>query len=235
MAASGASGRLDLLKTLGDNTRYAIYLELARSPQPLSTSEVADTLGLHANTVRPHLERMRDVGLLELRPAAAGGVGRPQHLYTLAANAPGLGLEPPVYPMIAAMLLAMAEDAGIDGDAAADQGRTQGRMIANRTPVRRPCAEAAYEFLADFGFDPEVIDGQGGADATIAFTHCPFADLAESNPELVCSLHRGLLEGFVDDAEAEVTEFHDRSHREPCLATITSRQPEPSELGSPTA
>jgi hypothetical protein len=28
-------GRLDLLKALGDNTRYAIYLELARSPRPL--------------------------------------------------------------------------------------------------------------------------------------------------------------------------------------------------------
>ena len=58
---SNAERRLDLLKTLGDNTRYAIYLELARSPRPLSTSDVADSLGLHPTTVRPHLERMRDV------------------------------------------------------------------------------------------------------------------------------------------------------------------------------
>ena len=35
--------RLDLLKTLGDNTRYAIYLELARSPRPLATAEIADS------------------------------------------------------------------------------------------------------------------------------------------------------------------------------------------------
>ena len=29
--AAGPRGRLDLFKTLGDNTRYAIYLELARA------------------------------------------------------------------------------------------------------------------------------------------------------------------------------------------------------------
>ena len=30
--------RLAVLKALGDNTRYAIYLELARSPRPLATA-----------------------------------------------------------------------------------------------------------------------------------------------------------------------------------------------------
>ena len=56
--------RLAVLKALGDNTRYAIYLELARSSVPLTTADVAESLDLHPNTVRPHLERMRDVGLL---------------------------------------------------------------------------------------------------------------------------------------------------------------------------
>ena len=83
--------RLDVFKALGDNTRYAIYLELARSAQPLATAEIALTLGLHINTVRPHLERMRDAGLLEVEVEAQGGVGRPQHRYTVAADAPSLG------------------------------------------------------------------------------------------------------------------------------------------------
>ena len=67
-----AAGRLDVLKALGDNTRYAIYLELARASQPRSTAEVAASLGLHVNTVRPHLERMREVGLLEVHVDARG-------------------------------------------------------------------------------------------------------------------------------------------------------------------
>ena len=59
--------RLPILKALGDNTRYAIYLELARAASPRSTQEVADVLGLHPNTVRPHLERMRKVGFVAIK------------------------------------------------------------------------------------------------------------------------------------------------------------------------
>ena len=213
--------RLDILKALGDNTRYAIYLELARSPSPLATAEVADSLGLHPNTVRPHLERMREVGLLDVRPSGAGGVGRPQHLYSLTPDAPSLGLEPPVYPMMAAMLLQLAGDAGIEGEAAIAAGHGQGVALAGSRRVQRPCVAAAVAMLAELGFDPEVFPEDGAT--TIAFTHCPFAELAESNPELVCSLHRGLLEGFVDGTGgATVEDFHDRSHREPCLAQLVA-------------
>jgi ATP-binding protein involved in chromosome partitioning len=76
--ADGTAPRLDLLKALGDNTRYAIYLEIARSPVPLTTTMVSDALDLHPNTVRPHLERMRDVGLLQVETESRGDVGRPQ-------------------------------------------------------------------------------------------------------------------------------------------------------------
>ena len=100
--------RLAVLKALGDNTRYAIYLELARSPRPLATAEIAETLDLHPNTVRPHLERMREVGLLAVETDARGAVGRPQHRYSLAADAPSLGLEPATFPVLARMLLRLA-------------------------------------------------------------------------------------------------------------------------------
>lgn len=212
--------RLDLLKTLGDNTRYAIYLELARSARPLSTAEVAESLSLHPNTVRPHLERMRDVGLLEARPDTSGAVGRPQKLYSLSADAPSLGLEPPVFPMLARMLLAMAADAGLDGELAAVAGRAEGHRLAHRgIGSGRPCVDAAVRMLDELGFDPARVDEDG--EATVAFTHCPFADLAESDPDLVCSLHRGLLEGFVDETGgAEVRSFNDLSHREPCRSQL---------------
>src|SRR3981081_1213943 len=96
--------RLPVFKALGDNTRYAIYLELARSPVPLSTADIATSLDLHANTVRPHLERMRDIGLLEVGADSRGTVGRPQHRYSLAADAPSLGLEPSLFRMLALLL-----------------------------------------------------------------------------------------------------------------------------------
>jgi predicted ArsR family transcriptional regulator len=217
---SSAERRLDLLKTLGDNTRYAIYLELARSPRPLATSEVAETLGLHPNTVRPHLERMREVGLLDARADVSGAVGRPQKLYSLTADAPSLGLEPPVFPMLARMLLALVAEAGLDGEAAADAGRGEGRRIAHRrSGASGPCIDAAVRMLDELGFDPARVDEGDGS--TVAFTHCPFADLAETQPDVVCSLHRGLLEGFVDEVGGcQVVGFNDLAHRSPCRSEL---------------
>ena len=222
---SPSEHRLDLLKTLGDNTRYAIYLELARSPRPLATAEIAETLDLHPNTVRPHLERMRDVGLLEARPDSRGAVGRPQNLYSLAPDAPSLGLEPPVFPLLARMLLELAGDAGVGGEPAAAAGRSQGRRLAHRRPsVGRPCVEAAVGLLAELGFDPAAVEERGTT--TVAFGHCPFADLAASNPDLVCSLHRGMLEGFVDEVGgAHVDDFHDLADRSPCRVDLVPDRP----------
>src|SRR4030095_12898126 len=78
---------LTVLKALGDETRYAMYRELATSTAPLSAPELAERLGLHANTVRLHLDRLRDAGLIEAEVVHRGTVGRPQHLYLLAHRA----------------------------------------------------------------------------------------------------------------------------------------------------
>jgi predicted ArsR family transcriptional regulator len=214
--------RLDVLKALGDNTRYAIYLEVARSPLPLATSEIADILGLHVNTVRPHLERMRDVGLLTVDAEARGSVGRPQHRYSLSPDAPALGLEPSPWPMLARTLLDAAAAGGLDGEDLADAGRRQGEADAARWPEGSDCLDALVVEQARLGFDPETLDHPGGA--TMGFAHCPFRDLAEMHPELVCSLHNGLVEGFVTAWDGSgVARFHPLVDRTPCQVELVAR------------
>ncbi|MBI2706294.1 MAG: helix-turn-helix domain-containing protein [Actinobacteria bacterium] len=186
---------LDILKALGDNTRYAIYLELARSPLPLSTAEVADALDLHVNTVRPHLERMRDVGLLQVDTEGRGGVGRPQHRYSIAVDAPSLGLEPSPFPTLAKMLLAAAAEAGLDRSEMLGAGREQGRADARGWVDGTDPLEALIIEQMKMGFDPEVAEDDRSA--TMAFAHCPFQELARIHPDLVCGLHCGLVEGLV--------------------------------------
>ena len=223
--------RLAVLKALGDNTRYAIYLELARSPRPLATAEIAETLDLHANTVRPHLERMRDVGLLDVETEATGAVGRPQHRYSLATDAPSLGLEPPTFPVLARMLLRLAGNARLDAIDAINAGREQGQVdgvvaVDDAGGGERPaeldggaCLDALVARLDALGFDPAVLRDE--TEASVAFTHCPFRDLAETDPDLVCGLHRGMVEGFVDVAGgARVTRFHSLLDRTPCQVSL---------------
>ena len=202
--------QLDVLKVLGDNTRYAIYLELARSPRPLATAEIAETLGLHPNTVRPHLDRMREVGLLDVAVDGRGEVGRPQHRYSLAADAPSLGLEPPTMPMLARMVLRMAQRLGASAADAVAVGETEGAARAAALRRAPSALEALVADLDRLGFDPVVTDDGDGDDdaAVVAFANCPFADLAAEHPDLVCGLHRGLVAGFVAQmGDAEVREF----------------------------
>lgn len=214
--------RLDLFKTLGDNTRYAIYLELARANKPLTTAEIADTIDLHPNTVRPHLERMRDAGLVDVEVGGRGEIGRPQHRYSLAADAPSLGLEPPVMPVLARMVLSMAERLGASPDDARAVGDAEGASRAERFSDAPSSLEAIVSELDILGFDPVVSPDADDPDAAvIAFANCPFGDLAVAHPDLVCSLHHGLIAGFVRRmGDAEVRSFCTVADRTPCQVTV---------------
>jgi len=214
----------DVLRVLGDNTRYAIYLELARSPRPLVTAEIAETLELHPNTVRPHLDRMREVGLLDVTTDARGEVGRPQHRYALAADAPSLGLEPPTMPVLARMVLTMARRLGAAPADAVAVGELEGAARAARYDTAPSALESLVADLDRLGFDPIVAEGGDDDTAVVAFANCPFAELAADHPELVCGLHRGLVAGFAARmGDAEVTEFCTLVARTPCQVTVTTR------------
>ena len=213
--------RLAVFKALGDNTRYAIYQELGRSLAPRSTADIADALDLHPNTVRPHLERMREVGLLHVEVEGRGTVGRPQHRYSLASDAPALGMEPSSWQVLARMLADVAALMAPDPDDVAAMGWEQGRLAAEHHQGE-PCVEALTAALAELGFDPAA--GEDGNLASIAFTHCPFRELAEAYPDVVCNLHRGLVEGFVQElGGATVTHFATLADRDPCHVDLVAR------------
>lgn len=234
---------LDVFKALGDNTRYAIYLELARSARPLATADIAESLDLHANTVRPHLDKMRDAGLIDVQVLGRGDVGRPQHRYSIASDAPSLGLEPPTMPVLARMVLAMAKRLAASSEDAIAVGEDEGARRARSYANAPSTLEALVSDLDHLGFDPivsdAVSDSRGGlrgdlhdelADglpddaAVVAFAHCPFANLAQEHPELVCGLHRGLVDGFVSQmGDAETHDFCTLTSRTPCRVTVATR------------
>lgn len=213
---------LGVLKALADDTRYAVYRELSTSTTALSAQDLADRLGVHANTVRLHLERLREVGLVDVEPVHRGTVGRPQHLYFLADGAPGVGFDPPAHALLAGLLAALAEHVGANGDDAVDTGHAWGVEAGARTRTHS-CLRALEQELARLGFEPAVGPGDGTAEGStrIDFLHCPFRELAEAYPTLVCNLHRGLCEGVVDQVGGgSVDEFSTLYDPEPCHVTV---------------
>jgi predicted ArsR family transcriptional regulator len=225
-----SSRQLEILKALGDETRYAMYEELARSTAALSAQDLAERLGIHANTVRLHLERLREAGLVDVEAVHRGTVGRPQHLYFLSAGAPGLGFDPPAHALLAGLLAALAEQVGADATDAAATGQVWGAEAGRRT-LTRSCLRALEAELTQLGFEPAVESAgdDGDASARIEFLHCPFRELAEAYPELVCNLHRGLCEGVVDAVGGgRVDEFATLYDPEPCHVTVGLGYPESS-------
>ena len=214
---------LAVLKALGDETRFSMYRELGSSTHPLSATELAERLGIHANTVRLHLERLREAGLVDVEAVHRGTVGRPQHVYALASGAPSLGFDPPSYTLLAGLLAALAERVGADGEEATAIGRKWGAEAGRRTRSRS-CTKALTSELERLGFDPVADEDDG--EVSIAFLHCPFRELAEAYPELVCNLHRGICEGVVKSVGGgSVDDFATLYDHDPCRVTVAVGYP----------
>lgn len=207
---------LSLFKVLADASRYAIYQHLLEAGEPLPTLEISGTLNLHPNTVRLHLEKLREAELVEAEPDRHGSVGRPQNRWKAVAAAPGLGMEPAGLRLLSHLLAELA--AGGRGSAV-DVGRRAGeRRRRERSAGRLPggavrpaaaCLQALVDELAGLGFDPTVDSegvpsGHAGEErVAVSFNRCPFRELAVVYPDLVCELHRGITEGIASAAAEE--------------------------------
>ena len=118
-------------------------------------------------------------------------------------------------PVITRIFLRLASP-----DDAAAVGHDEGLRRAAPYRAAPSSLEALVSDLDRLGFDPVVSDAADDA-AVVAFANCPFGGLAEQHPDLVCSLHRGLIAGFVAGmGDAELVEFCSVADRTPCQATL---------------
>jgi predicted ArsR family transcriptional regulator len=135
-------------------------------------------------------------------------------------------------PALASMALAMANRVGADATDAEAVGRLEGARRAVPYDASPSTLEALVSDLDRLGFDPIVADAapRGGhpdlddGAAVVAFANCPFARLADEQPDLVCGLHSGIVAGFVAEmGDAEVREFCTLTARTPCQVTVATR------------
>lgn len=83
---------------------------------------------------------------------------------------------------------------------------------------------AVVRELARLGFDP--LAEHHDNETEVVMRHCPMAAAATRSPEIVCELHRGILEGMAAViGGAEVTSFLPGDpHAGRCHVTLTSRR-----------
>lgn len=173
---------------LASAPRRQVLDALMRSPVPLDTAAVAESLGLHVTTARFHLDQLVAVGLAHRRAGEEKRRGRPRMLYSPAGTARDEDARAQLIHVLAAALARESDTVPASIRA--------GRQWAGDFEPPDPAdpAPGLVEVLDRLGFDPEPASGQ------IRLRACPFRSAARENPQVVCSVHRGLIEQLADQA-----------------------------------
>jgi predicted ArsR family transcriptional regulator len=188
-------------RALADERRAALLEALRQAPDGLDVHELAAGASIHANTARWHLGVLADAGLVESQPGPSGAPGRPRTVYRATAEATGGGRDE--YRLLATMLTGSLSTLE-DGPArAADAGAAWGRYLV-RSPLplaRVPDEQAKAEVVALLDEQGFATDADGDA---VNLRRCPFPELAESHPEIVCNAHRGLIDGAFEELGSDL-------------------------------
>ena len=80
------------------------------------------------------------------------------------------------------------------------------------------------DVLRDWGYTPHLATSRSGRTAELELSHCPFIDLAQTNPAVVCGIHRGLIAGTLEqfgetDVEVSLEPFVGPQR---CMAHVTT-------------
>ncbi|MGV0742292.1 helix-turn-helix transcriptional regulator [Mycolicibacterium sp. XJ870] len=195
--------------------RIDVLTALKASRTPLSIAQIAAQLGVHANTVRFHLDTLLDNRQVERVQPHHRGPGRPPQLYRAIRRMDPHG--PTRYRMLAEILIqGLAADEN-PAAKALEIGRTWGRTVER--PATDSPLDAMVGLLEEFGFAPEPpVAGE------LRLRHCPFLELATTPAAVVCSIHLGLMQGALESWQAPLTVDRLEAFVEPdmCLAHLTA-------------
>ena len=176
----------------GERQRRAILEALTSARDGLDTKQLAERLELHPNTIRWHLGVLTGAGLVQAIPERRRGRGRPSIVHRLTGDGIANGRDE--YRLLATMLTDVVA-ADRDGEARAyEAGLRWGRHLQQAEPD-----EGIAGLLDREGFAAEQHGDR------IEMRRCPFYELAESSPQVICTLHQGIVEGALDEAGSEQT------------------------------
>ena len=190
---------LEVHKALADDTRYRLYRYLRLSGRPVAVRELSTRLSLHPNTLRPHLRRLEEVRLVSSETRKGTGAGRPQTVYSAIDADDGAGRD---YRLLAEILTPL-----VSGTRTRERAKELARewgayLVARSAPkpaARRPPGPdlaVLQAAMAEAGFDPRF-RRRSARTVDITLRACPFRDLEAEQADLICGIHRGLLEGIL--------------------------------------
>lgn len=191
---------------LAQPTRARLFALLASLGRPAGTDQLAEELGLHPSGVRVHLERMQRAGLVS-RERIPQPLGRPRDSWSIAPEALPGGEPPDAYRRLAGWLARSIPSHPARLREVERAGRELGReLLADHDPSLPD--EAMGRVLTSLGFAPQRERAEPG-EVIFRLGNCPYREAVRENQPVVCSLHRGLTRGLLDELApfARLTDF----------------------------
>lgn len=185
-------------------------LNLLQERPGRTVQELCEATQLHPNTVREHLQRLIDAGHVVHERENRTKRGRPRVLYSAATGSP---------------------------DASSPVARRRVREAARRGDLMRRAVpelngpltgdaahqiDAVIDDLQAAGFDP-VIDEEA---LTIDLSPCPHAASQASHRETLCTVHLGLIQSVLSEAQGPL-QVSGMSSCDPqtCVVLLARRSP----------
>lgn len=187
-------------RALAGASRLRILRALREADVPLDADELAALVGLHRNTVRSHLTVLERGGLVERAPAPRDTPGRPRIVYRPAPE------QESGYQVLSKILAdRLAGSRRQVSDSMVEAGRAWGHAAIDgaAAPSEHP-VEDVVDLLDEVGFEPELRPGRSPGANDILLHACPFRAVAQEHPEIVCSVHLGLIRGALERLGGEV-------------------------------
>lgn len=195
------------IAALADPTRRALYRHVVSHTESVGRREAADALRIPQHVARFHLDKLHDVGLLDVEyrrpPGRRGpGAGHPTKRYRRSAMQFSVNVPEERYDL-AGLIMARAITEALAGEltiltaferAATEAGKSLGEG-ARRNVGRRQTPGRLFDAAQN------VLDGQGfeshrdGHD--VVLTNCPFRSLASQYPAVVCEMNLAFVEGLL--------------------------------------
>ena len=167
--------------------RVLAALRLAAAP--LTLAELSEGTGLHVNTLRGHLGPLLSRGEVTRTAGPAEGRGRPAWLYA------AFGPDSAPAAELAHLAVALAGAVARSDDPAAQAnlaGREWGASLAEQVSAADDARDATVAVLDRMGFAPQRTG------RTVRLTRCPLLSAARAEPEIVCGVHLGLVQGLIE-------------------------------------
>jgi predicted ArsR family transcriptional regulator len=236
--------RLATIARLGDPLRRAMYLFVVSAPAPVSREQTAEKFGVSRGVAAFHLDKLAELGLLEVdyqRPAGRSGpgAGRTAKFYRSTTEDVSFNVPPREYELAGRLLaeaITVSERDEIPvGRALEDAARKVGQSLGGRAreqvgpkPGHKQLMDAVGEALNDCGYEP-LRDRKW-----FTLMNCPFHALAQQYRNLVCGMNLELMAGFTESLGASGLEARLEPLPGQCCVRLVRSRPAAPAPGGPS-